>query len=316
MMKAFITGSGGFSGKHLTRYLKDLGVEVHTLRRGGDPTPFHHSIEDITDIGTIASILKLIKPDYIFHLAGVSVSPDPILFYRVNTQYAVALLGALEKIGRCNCPVLLVGTSAEYGNVTREHLPIREDLPPRPYNHHGISKLAQTHVGLAAHAGRYPVVIVRPFNLIGPGMPEHLVIQSFVDQIVKAREGKTPQEIHVGNLKSSRDFVDVRDAVKIYWKLINLPSAYGQIVNVCSGKGTVIGDILSKLLKFSGVQARIKIDPSRFRPIDIPIHYGSNEKLRELLGFTPYTDLDETIKNLLQEMNLHEENINRHCSGI
>lgn len=316
MMKTLITGSGGFCGKHLTRYLKDLGEEVHTLSRGGDPTPFHHSIEDITDIGTIASILKLIKPDTVFHLAGVSSASDPTLFYRVNTQYAVALLGALERIGHGNCPVLLVGTSAEYGNVTQDHLPIREDLPPCPYNHHGISKLAQTYVGLAAHASGYPVVIVRPFNVIGPGMPEHLVIQSFVSQIAKASEGKISPEIHVGNLKSSRDFVDVRDVVKIYWKLLNLPAAYGQVINVCSGKGTVIGDILSKLLQFAGVQAEIKIDPLRFRSIDVPVHYGSNEKLRELLGFAPDTDLDGTIKNILQEMNLNEENINRHCSGI
>ena len=44
--------------------------------------------------------------------------------------------------------MILTGTSAEYGLVAKEQLPITEDTPAKPYDHYGISKLAQTLMGI------------------------------------------------------------------------------------------------------------------------------------------------------------------------
>ncbi len=304
-MNALITGAGGFCGRHLTIYLEDLGVQVYTLSNRGNTTTHHYQINEITDIASIASVLKIIKPDYVFHLAGISISDDPILFYKVNTQYAVALLRALEVAGLGDCPVLLVGTSAEYGMVSQEQLPIREELSPHPDNHYGISKLAQTFAGLAASRNGRPIVIVRPFNIIGPGMPGYLVVQSFTRQIMNILNDRTPPIIKVGNLKSMRDFIDIRDVVKIYWQLIKTPSAYGEIINVCSGKGIAIGDILSRLIEICGCSIEVETDPSRFKLNDIPVHYGSIEKLQKILGFVPVLNIDATSKFIMEESKRH-----------
>lgn len=301
-MRALITGAGGFCGQRLISYLEEQGVEVHTLGCRDIKRHNHHYIDDVTCVTELTAALKPIKPDYVFHLAGVTKADDPTIFYRVNTQYAVGLLCALENTGSGNCPVLLAGTSAEYGMVSEKQLPIREDIPPNPYNHYGISKLAQTLVGLTASRNSRPIVVARPFNIIGPGMPKYLVVENFAVQIIEIIKKRKSPVIEVGNLESSRDFVDVDEVVRTYWQLIQTPSAYGEVVNICSGKGTTIGDILQKLITLSNVEIEVRADASRFKPIDVPVHFGSTEKLQRLVGYVPCTNLDATLKRILDEL--------------
>lgn len=299
MIRALLTGSGGFCGRHLSAYLADQGVDVRTMGSGKSVSTRHFRIDDVTDIDGLARVLEASQPDFIFHLAGMTVSADPVLMYRINTEYAVALLRAIRIADHSACAVMLVGTSAEYGMVTAKELPIREDLPAFPYNDHGISKLAQTFAGLAAAKEGLKVVVVRPFNIIGPGMPRHLVLQSFASQVACIMKGEMPPVISTGNLKSSRDFIDVMDAVRIYWELIRKQPAYGQIVNVCTGKPTFINSLLARLIEFSGMNMEIRPDPARFKPIDVPEHYGSLEKLHQLIVPFEPTSLDVSLERVL-----------------
>lgn len=294
-MRVLLTGAGGFCGRHLLTYLRQQDAEVYTL--GRQAASENHFCAAMSDVCGLAEALKSSQPDYIFHLAGVSHTADTALVYQVNTAYAAALLQAMELAGNRQTPVLLVGTSAEYGRVTEQELPITEDLPARPYNHYGISKLAQTLMGLAC--GR-PVVVVRPFNLIGEGMPEHLMMKSFARQIAGIATGRRAPVMEVGNLNTSRDFIDVREAMKLYWQLIQTPAAYGEIVNICSGREARIGDVLNRMLEISGVQAEIHTQASRLRPDEVVLHYGSVEKLERLTGTVTAPDLDAMLTRILR----------------
>lgn len=300
-MKALVTGAGGFCGRPLCDHLRGRGLEVHTLGTRAAASPRHHHVADITDVAALTGILRSVRPDYLFHLAGVARSADPALFYRVNVQFAVALLEALHASDRHACPVLLMGTGAEYGMVTQEQLPIPEDLPPRPCSHYGISKLAQTLEGLAAAGAGRPVVVVRPFNIIGPGMPDFISLQSFALQIDGIVKGKRPPVLLTGNLDSIRDFVDVRDVVKILWELVRNRSSYGEVVNICSGRGTRLADAVAKLIELSGAAVRIEQDAARFQPLDCPAHYGSTTKLKRIIGYVPETNLTETLSIILED---------------
>lgn len=298
-MRVLITGGGGFCGQHLISYLKSQDVEIHTLgiKPAGER---HYVLTDTADVSGVVTTIKTVRPNCVFHLAGVVSSTDPTLFYQVNSVYAATLLHALEIAGYQDCPVLLVGTSAEYGLISSEQLPIHEETPARPYNHYGISKLSQTLMGLALSKQGRPLIMVRPFNIIGCGMPDYLSLQSFVNQIARIMHSQQPPILKVGNLSSSRDFIDVKEVVKIYWQLLQTPQAYGQVINICSGCGTVVGDLLRKLVDVAGIDVEIQTETARLKPVDVPVHYGSVEKLQNLLGYSPVTNLESVLESILR----------------
>ena len=297
-MKALVTGASGFVGTHLLRFLQSEGVEIAT--HGPDRAilgEFYNT--PIEDIIGLTEIVSRFQPDYIFHLAGIANGDDYSLFYRVNVQYAVNLLRALELAGLSDRPVFLTGTAAEYGLVPQEDMPITEKTPAAPYNHYGASKLAQTHLGkVLATTGRR-IVLVRPFNIIGPGMGAHLSVQAFAMQIASIARGEIPPVIEVGNLSSSRDFVDVGEVVRIYWKLMHTPAAFGRVVNICSGQPIKMNEILDRLIRISGRQIEVHVNAERFKTLDVPLSYGDPSLLNTLIGTYPKRPLDDTLRDIL-----------------
>jgi len=300
-MKALVTGAGGFCGRRLVHRLESDSVEVHTMGVGPGDRDGHSQISDVASVDEIAGVIRSIRPDRIFHLAGVAVSADPSLFYKVNIQYALALFGAMRGAGvDKKCPVLLVGTAAEYGAVEPHETPITEETTCRPYNHYGVSKLGQTIAGLNETGVR--VVIARPFNIIGPGMPGHVALRSFADQIALIAKGGSPSNvIRTGALSPTRDFVDVDEVVDVYTRLADNSDAYGQVVNVCSGKGTAVSDALYKMIELAGLDVIVKTDPALVKPIDVPEHFGSDMKMRELAGRSLSSSLDDVLRRIVDD---------------
>lgn len=301
MMRALVTGAGGFCGSHLVSFLRESGVVVHTAGTREIPNNNHHVVKDVTDIAALARVLTIADPDAVFHLAGVAGGADPALFYRVNTEYSVALLSAIDLAGFQDRPVLLAGTAAEYGVVPPEQLPVTEDYCAKPQRHYGISKLAQTFEALAWSKSGGCAVVARPSNIIGPGMRETLVVGSFARQIADILKGRRPAFIDTGNLNSTRDFIDVMDVARILWRLAQKPAAHGEIVNVCSGKAVPISELLASMIRLSGASIEIRLDPSRIKSIDVAAHYGSTKKLEHLLGGTlELTSLDDSLQRILE----------------
>ena len=112
-------------------------------------------------------------------------------------------------------------SSAEvYGVVTPEQLPLREDTPTEPASPYAASKLAAEAVALQAWRGfGQPVVVVRPFNHIGPGQSPNFFVPALAKRIVEARRSGA-RSLPVGNLTTRRDFTDVRDVVVAYRLLV------------------------------------------------------------------------------------------------
>ncbi len=289
--KALITGAGGFSGRHLTRYLQSQSVEVFPVSVRYDQTK---------DDNFLADILRQVRPDYIFHLAGVASGESLGDYFGVNVLYFGALLQATREAKMEDRPLLVVGTAAEYGSISAQDLPITEETPCHPYNLYGISKLAQTLIALTAakDEGR-PVIVVRPFNIIGSGMPEHLALTSFARQVTAIRNGARPPVINVGNLETSRDFIDIEDVVTLYWMLIQNEGAFGKLFNICTGIATPIKTLVDLLIDNAAMPIEVRADRSRFKHVDIPVHYGSNQELHRLIGAFPYTQLRDTIRKII-----------------
>jgi GDP-4-dehydro-6-deoxy-D-mannose reductase len=282
-MRALVTGAGGFVGRHLVARLRSDGVEVLTAGTKA-ATGAHYRFSDFTSVEENEALLRSFRPHQIYHLAGVASSVDATMFYRVNTEFAAAMLEAIDHSLKAEAVVLLLGTAAEYGSADADQMPLREDRSSRPEGHYGISKFAQTLLGCAAARRGLHVVLPRAFNIVGPDMPEHTALGSFARQIVEIERGERPPVLRVGNLATYRDFVDVRDATAVLQRMTTVDACLGRVVNICSGRPTLMRSVVEQLIAASDRRIVIEVDETRYKPIDVPFSYGSTDLSRELLG--------------------------------
>jgi len=308
-MKALITGISGFVGYHLADFLlKEKFILSGTVLDSGEfPSKYEDRIKilegDLQDTGFVSDLLKITKPDIIFHLASYT-SPaesftDPTKVIVNNILITTNLLEFVRKSVQNRPRILIVGSADEYGLVREEENPVKEDTPLRPISPYSVSKLAQDYLGLQYHlAYKLNTIRVRPGNQIGPGQRADFVISSFAKQIVNAEKGKQQPVIKVGNLEAIRDFTDVRDMIKAY-KLAILKGKPGEVYNMGSGKGFKISDILNKLIGFSKIKVEVQIDQARIRPLDIPKLVIDASKFSELTGWKPKIKIEQTLRDVL-----------------
>jgi GDP-4-dehydro-6-deoxy-D-mannose reductase len=286
---AVVTGAGGFLGRHWVPFLEARGVRVTAFRRGSP---------DMSDASALDAALRSASPDVVFHLAGVSETQNVSAYYLVNTVFAANLFASMDRAGLADRLVVLMGTSAEYGPAAGEAVALDEDAPCRPQSHYGISKLAQTLMGQAmARAGRR-VLVVRPSNLVGPGMPGHMAVQQFAEQIRRAASGG-PRTIDTGDLSVVRDFVDVEDVCTRLWALCQADVPSGEIVNVASGRGIAMREVVERLVALAGGGIEVRTDRARLRANDLRAHVSSTSKLERLVHPPPLTPLDDTLRRVL-----------------
>jgi len=102
----------------------------------------------------------------------------------------------------------------------------------------------------------------------------------------------------VGNLSSVRDFLDVRDVVAAYIRLIDGGQA-GEIYNIASGQGASIQSILDMVVGMARIPIQVRVSPEKYRAgVDCAI--GASRKLRSLLGWKPEFNLEQTIADTLE----------------
>ena len=171
-------------------------------------------------------------------------------------------------------PRVLVVSSAEvYGVVAPEQLPLGEDTPTAPASPYAASKLAAEVVALQAWRGYgQPVIVVRPFNHIGPGQSPNFFVPALAKRIVEARRSGAAS-LRVGTLTTRRDFTDVRDVVAAYRLLIE-KGAPGEVYNVCSGRDVAMSEVAAQLLELAGTDLALETDPALVRPVDVPVLRG------------------------------------------
>jgi nucleoside-diphosphate-sugar epimerase len=296
-MHAVVTGAGGFVGKVLAKRLKGAGWQVTTFGRfaageGADhvalgPAPW--------SVDQLASHLMALQPRALFHLAGTASALDIAGYMTVNVALAEAFLAAA---GRMDVPpvVVLVGSAAEYGRLEDADLPAREDATCNPLGPYGRTKLLQTEIGLEAHRRGLPVVIPRLFNVVGPGMPQSLALGDFALQVANLSEAGG--SLRTGNIDVERDYIDVEDAADIMMRLAETPASFGRIVNVCSGEAKPLRQLLMDLIRTSGKEVTVTIDPARLRRNDLLTFFGSTKRLMDLGISPPSPPTAETMSRL------------------
>lgn len=297
-MKVLVTGVGGFVGQHLARRLHEGGDDVvgtywpEPVEMAG--VELHPA--DVCDGATVERIVRRVRPHAVVHLAGLSHVGEswsrPGCYFRVN------VVGTENVIRAAGATRVLIASSAEvYGAVPEEEQPILEDRPLDPGSPYGLTKAAAERIAFALAGSS--AIAVRSFNLIGPGQARRFALPSFAAQLAAISRGAAEPVIRVGNLSARRDFVHVEAAARAYELLLREGDG-GTVYNLASGRAWSVEEALAALVRISGVEARVEVDPERFRPVDQPLLAGDPDRLAAL-GWTPEPGVERAIEELWQE---------------
>lgn len=304
-MRALVTGAGGFVGRHLVEHLLESGDEVVATDRfsasAGERGPISIEALDVTNPDHCADLMNRIKPEVIYHLAGIAFVPE------AERNFANALLinvGGTNNIVRAchllqnGATVVYIGSAEVYGRLNESELPMTEETPVRPVNSYSLTKyMGELVCERYQQFGYVRVVMMRPFNHVGPGQNEQFVVSSFAAQLARISKGVMSPEILVGNLDARRDFSDVRDIVRAY----RLAAQRGNgIYNLCSGQPVAIQEILSRLIAISGLNVQVDHDPARMRPSEVPVVYGSYARAEQEFDWRPEISLEHTLRDVYQ----------------
>jgi nucleoside-diphosphate-sugar epimerase len=140
---------------------------------------------------------------------------------------------------------------------------------------------------------RLPILLVRPFNYTGVGQDAKFLIP----KLVKCFRERSP-DIDLGDTTVVREFMDVRDVGEAYGKLL-VSTATSETVNLCSGTGHRLEEVLRKLQQLTGFMPTIHRSEALMRGSEIPELVGSAEKLRRLCPQIRFRQLEETLSWML-----------------
>lgn len=317
-MKALVTGATGFIGANLVRALVDEGVDTLAVVRPGSENHWRikavknqiQTVEaDLLESQSLETMVRDKNPDYFFHLASYGTYPfqqtDTKRILETNLIGTANLFKAAVKSGFKK--FIAVGSSSEYG---RKDKPMREDDLLEPENAYGVSKAAASLFLLAeASSKRLPVVIFRPFSVYGPWEePSRL----FPTIIKKALSG---QNLELAAPDIARDYVYVDDIVEAFLKSMGNDKVDGQVINLCSGRQTTLKQVVDSLLKVTGSKSEPLWGAHKGRSYDASIWVGDGKKAKELLGWTPETNLEEGIKKMTDWFQTHSQYYDSNGTG-
>lgn len=311
-MRALVTGGDGFVGQHLIRELLGSGHEVaaSVLRLPAAATvlarPQCEAVTwaqaDVRDAESLHGIIASLRPAAIFHLAGFSsgahARAEPHAALMLNAGGTLNLLSATararEEEPGYSPRILVMGSGDAYGFSSEE--PIREDRSLSPRSPYGLSKACQELVARTFRRWQgLDTVVVRSFNLLGPGQSSRFAVPDFSRQVAAIAEGDAAPVLEVGNLRVERDFLDVRDAVRALRSLAELERPH-ETYNVCSGRALAIRQLVDWILDEAGVEVELRVAEARVRPGESERVVGDPGLLMGATGWAPRRDLEASVK--------------------
>lgn len=332
---ALITGIAGQDGTLLAQFLRDKGYTVHGLIRAGttkigaafsnESGPAAHWKADlklhdcdIRDAEKLHETIAGIRPDEIYHLAGISFVPasfeSPHLYMEVNASGTLNLLEAVRK-SAFHCRIFHASSSELFGHP--QLAPQCEETPFRPRSPYGISKLCaheMTRVYREHHAIHASNGIL--YNHTSPLQGETFVAQKIAIALARIREGRQ-QLLRIGNLDSARDLGYAGDYVRAMWMMLQQDNAGDYVI--ATGKQRTVRELVESAaqeadlsLTWEGVgveetgrDARtgrilIQVAAEFYRRADssVPL-VGNPTKAGRELGWKPDMEFDQLVRILV-----------------
>lgn len=318
-MKVLITGGAGFIGSHLAERYLERGDDVYIIDDLSTGTLENVShLQEIqrykerlyVTVDTILkheTMLELVGTcDVVIHLAaavGVQyILENPLSSIITNIQGTEKVLELCNKFKK---KILIASTSEVYGKHTHAPLVETDNIiygPPTKFRwSYAAAKLMDEFTALAYfRTKKLPVIIVRLFNTVGPRQTARygMVIPRFIQQAMR----NDPITVY-GDGNQTRTFTFVNDVVDAIVKLMECPSAVGEVVNIGGIEEVSIKKLAEKIKEITFSQSEIRLmtyDEAYTKDFeDMQRRVPSIEKLKTLIDWEPTAGMEQIIRHVV-----------------
>jgi UDP-glucose 4-epimerase len=323
-MRVLVTGGAGYIGCHTCVELLEAGHEVFVIDnlcnghevaldrvRGITNRDLRFMNADVRDTVALNKIFNIFKPEAVIHFAGLKAVgesvTDPLMYYDVNVGGSISLLAAMSK---AECKNIVFSSSATvYGKP--QYLPYDEAHPTNPVNPYGRTKLIIENMinDWTDIDPERKGTILRYFNPIGAhklgkigeepnGVPNNLM--PYIAQVAVGRReflsvyGKDYETV---DGTGARDYVHVVDLAIAHIKSIQMSSKLKgyKVLNIGSGAGITVLELIQSFEKVSGVNIRHKYMPRRSGDLDT--FWADSSRALELINWRTKLTIDNMCED-------------------
>jgi UDP-glucose 4-epimerase len=313
-----ITGGAGYIGSHIANAFlsNEKQVVIYDSLSNGLLSRVEYLrnksqkkvplvIGDIRDMVSLEEAFRRYKPFGIIHTAALKSVAESILkpneYLEVNYSATTNLLELANKLKIQN--FIFSSTAAVYG-TPRVFSPIKETDEVKPVTAYGESKLlSEIEVTNFLKSPNNKGTSLRFFNVIGSSAPE--LADNSKDNLLPRvinciSEGTSPiifgTDYPTPDGTCVRDYIDVRDVARAHLVIANWPSKLPNVINLGTGRGTSVRELISKTLFISG-NKKINVVATNAREGDSAMLYADVSLFNRVTGFTTEYALESSISS-------------------
>lgn len=265
-MKIFLTGSTGFLGKSIVEYLPMY--DYFRYQRGDD----------------VHKALDTFNPDVIIHSAAEIYDETKMVNSNIKLTDEIT-----SWIIWNNVKLIYMGSSSEYGRVTKPMEEVDECIPTSMY---ALSKLIGTiECQRISHYFNKDISIIRPFSVYGPNEPARRLIPTIYENLKVGGNSTIMEGCH--------DFVYIEDFVKAVDILIHAPKQLGEIYNIGYGMSYTNREIFEKMATYMNVQRPLVEFIQRKKTCDSDVWVCNNLKFCNRFDFKYTNSIDIGLKKYI-----------------
>ncbi len=312
--KALICGISGQDGAYLSQLLLQKGYHIVGSSRDTKASNFLHlqqlGIADeiefvamaINDFRSVLNVLKRVKPDEIYNLAGQS-SVGLSFEQPVETLESIniATLNLLEAIHFLEYDIRLynAGSSECFGESTPQQ-PADENSCFVPRSPYAVAK-ASAHWLISNYREAYNIYACTGhlFNHESPFRGERFVTKKVIHAAVNIHRGKQTQLV-LGNLDIIRDWGWAPEYVEAMWRMLQQPWAEDYVI--ATGKSVSLKYFVQIAFDYFNLdmQQYLKVNEDFLRPTELRCSYANPARANHKLGWQAQHDVDDVVKMMIE----------------